>query len=255
MHAKVRGQAPAGGLSRPRPCILSAESGGQYKIPAGIHWHGGCIEGFNDNCFMGVDYYIAKKIQLLGPLGRTLTLGRQNWWCAKKECKKLGLIWQSNYGRAFVHDPTGSLPAELGQYDTIVDLGTAEHVADQPSYWKNLHAILKSNGRLIVCVPANQHCGHGLYQFSPEFFANMGGFSSTIWLVEYGWNVKWKQYTSSSRFEARHAKPTYVYAVLVKNGPFSLPLQNATATHCRVFPFAEYLLDLPFVRNFQRILA
>ena len=231
---------------------------------------------------MGVDYYIAKRIRALSPIGKTLTIGRQNWWCTKKESQKLGLIWHPDYSRTtyaepffcecgasnvdsvdivsdenptFVCDLTKPLPTDFGQYDTIIDLGTAEHIADQAPYWKNLHSALHHGGRLVVCVPANQHCGHGLYQFSPEFFATMGGFMATVWMIEYGWTVKAKPYTPYGRFEVRNTKPTYVYAVLTKNGPFSLPIQNATTTHCRIFPFAEYLLDLPFVRNVQRLLA
>lgn len=232
---------------------------------------------------MGLDYHIARAIKLLAPLGHTMTVGRQNWWCIPHESRKLGLKWQPEYGRAvyaepffkelgatciesydivadesptFVHDLTQPVTWCHNKYDTIIDLGTAEHIADQVSYWRNLHSLLVDGGRLIVCLPANQHCGHGLYQFSPEFFFNMGGYCNSVWTVEYGWNVQWRRFSKTeTRFEYRNRKPTYVFAILTKITDFSMPTQDATTTHCPVIPFAKHLLRLPFVRNLQRWLA
>ena len=87
---------------------------------------------------------------------------------------------------------------QLGStYDLIIDAGTLEHVFNVPIALENISSLLKVGGRVIHFVPANSYMGHGLYQFSPEFFASvyseMNGFSnSKIFL--YDWNKKRKLY-------------------------------------------------------------
>ena len=87
---------------------------------------------------------------------------------------------------------------QLGStYDLIIDAGTLEHVFNVPIALENISSLLKVGGRVIHFVPANSYMGHGLYQFSPEFFASvyseMNGFSnSKIFL--YDWKKKRKLY-------------------------------------------------------------
>jgi SAM-dependent methyltransferase len=74
-------------------------------------------------------------------------------------------------GAERVWDLNVPVPAEWHeQYDTIVDGGTLEHVFHAPVALASLMQMLKPGGRLFVSSPANNHCGHGFYQFSPEFF-------------------------------------------------------------------------------------
>lgn len=218
---------------------------------------------------------------------RTLTIGRQNWWLSKGESRKIGCpidrYSRTNYSESFFRmmgamviesvdlsadeGPTFtadlSIPCalEYRSYSAICDFGTAEHVADQPVYWENLWGALEPFGHLLVVVPANQLCGRGLYQYSPEFFARMGGFGLRhVEVVEYGWNVRRTVFDQSGRFELRTRRPTYVFAHLVKDRklPFLLPVQsgNAQTTHCkqRDERLSGLLLDLPFVRKIQRLL-
>lgn len=216
----------------------------------------------------------------------TLTIGRQNWWLSRRESNMVDCpidhYSRTNYSEPFFRKmgakvlesvdlspdekPTFtsdlSLPGALGdrKYTTICDFGTAEHIADQPTYWANLWGALEPFGSLLIVVPANQMCGHGLYQFSPEFFARMGGFGIRyVEVAEYGWRIRRIVFSASSRFEIRTRRPTYVMAHLMKsrNLPFSLPTQsdNAQTTHLkqRDERLSGFLLDLPFVRHLQRI--
>lgn len=218
---------------------------------------------------------------------RTLTIGRQNWWLSRRESASVGCpiarYSRTNYSEPFFRmlgaltlesvdlspdeSPTFtadlSVPKALGyrKYSCICDFGTAEHIADQGVYWRNIWEALDPLGHLIVVVPANQLCGHGLYQFSPEFFARIGGFSHRrIELVEYGWSIKRGEFCKSGRFEARHQRPTFVFAHIVKDIeiPFSMPIQscNAQTTHLKQWNegITGFLLDLPLVRRIQRSL-
>lgn len=230
---------------------------------------------------MGIDYKIAEFAKRSGAnFAKTITVGRQNWWLIPKECRRLGLKWQPEYGRATYSEPffkelgarwvdsvdivdteRPTIIADLSKpwpvredWTCVCDFGTAEHIADQATYWTNLHRAVKLGGTLLVVVPANQMCGHGLYQYSPEFFSRMVGFESKVSVVEYGWSIKKTEFIPGSRFQLRHRYPTYIFAEMLKTGfSFSMPVQDATTTHCKPVKNAGFLLGLPLVRRLQRI--
>jgi len=135
----------------------------------------------------------------------TLTLGRQKIWISKKQYKilknnyninsdvefdyskrvyadnilrnwfsiiDLDVLDFSDYENAnIIHDMNKAIPDNLNQkYDVIIDGGTLEHVFNFPIAISNCMNMLKENGNLFMFSMANNHCGHGLYQFSPELF-------------------------------------------------------------------------------------
>lgn len=74
-------------------------------------------------------------------------------------------------GAQIVHDLNLPLPEHLrGQFDMVYDGGTLEHVFNLPIALKNCMELLRPDGRLFLHTPANNLCGHGFYQFSPELF-------------------------------------------------------------------------------------
>ena len=74
-------------------------------------------------------------------------------------------------GAEVIHDLNEPLPAKYkAKFDTVIDVGTLEHV------FKYRHGI-KEHGRggprwgQFLCLNnADQHLGHGFWQFSPEAF-------------------------------------------------------------------------------------
>jgi SAM-dependent methyltransferase len=87
----------------------------------------------------------------------------------------------SYQGAGIAHDLNLPLPPELrGQWDCIIDAGTLEHVFNFPVAIKNYMQLVRPGGRLFIMTVANNHCGHGFYQFSPEvffrLFNNCNGF-------------------------------------------------------------------------------
>ena len=76
----------------------------------------------------------------------------------------------SNFeGADFVHNLNEPPPAELtNRFDTIFDGGTLEHVFNFPAAIANCMSMVKVGGRFIMHTVANNMCGHGFYQFSPE---------------------------------------------------------------------------------------
>lgn len=95
----------------------------------------------------------------------------------------LSVMDYSDYeGAELVHDLNLPVPTELhGRYDAVIDSGTLEHIFNFPVAVGNLMKMVKVGGRIFITTPANNHCGHGFYQFSPELmfrvFSEANGFT------------------------------------------------------------------------------
>ena len=91
----------------------------------------------------------------------------------------------SDYQHAnIVHDLNTPIPSELKeQFDAVIDGGSIEHIFDVRQTLENYMSMVKVGGSLFVAAPANNLCGHGFYQFSPEFFYR-------VFSAENGYRVK-----------------------------------------------------------------
>jgi len=78
----------------------------------------------------------------------------------------------SNFeGANFTHDlnqPIG--PTLRERFDLVYDGGTLEHVFNFPTALRNCMEMVRPGGWLFLHQIANNWCGHGFYQFSPELF-------------------------------------------------------------------------------------
>jgi SAM-dependent methyltransferase len=74
-------------------------------------------------------------------------------------------------GADILHDLNEPIPDELEQrFDLVFDGGSLEHVFDIRTALQNYMRMVGPGGRLVILTMANNHCGHGFYQFSPELF-------------------------------------------------------------------------------------
>lgn len=174
---------------------------------------------------------------------RTLTLGRQ-WLCAKPDAvnalltragfspmrfdrpsdaawadaffralgaTQLDVLDHSAYeGATVLHDLNQPLPAgEARRYDVVFDGGVIEHVFDCANAFRSCMQLTKVGGHLCVCSIANNECGHGFYQFSPELFFRLfdpaNGFTLRSILVEEQclWGARWYAVTDPAALGAR----------------------------------------------------
>ncbi len=146
----------------------------------------------------------------VGGFGRVLTVGRQGVHLNSAELAAAGVrppdpmplfcdeILMSDFGASechsidasryegatFVADLNEPINDEsIGGYDTVLDFGTLEHVFDVRTAFANVGSLARIGGTIAHVLPANQQCGHGFYQFSPEFFyalyAPEGGYEGT----------------------------------------------------------------------------
>jgi SAM-dependent methyltransferase len=74
-------------------------------------------------------------------------------------------------GAKLIHDLNQPIPSGWKeQFDVVCDGGTLEHVFNFPIALRNVMELLRPGGRLFIHTCANNCCGHGFYQFSPELF-------------------------------------------------------------------------------------
>jgi len=94
-------------------------------------------------------------------------------------------IDMSDYqGSSIVHDMNlplwNSRPELAGKFDLVIDGGTLEHVFNFPVAVRNLMFLVGQGGHILTANPANNLCGHGFYQFTPELmhriYAPANGF-------------------------------------------------------------------------------
>lgn len=74
------------------------------------------------------------------------------------------------------------------QFDTVIDCGTLEHIFNVPQGLRNMFQLCVVGGQIIHVSPANNFCGHGFWQLSPELFFSLysKGFTNTEVLVVSG---------------------------------------------------------------------
>lgn len=70
----------------------------------------------------------------------------------------------------------------LNKYNYILDCGTTEHIFNCPQVCENIINLLDIGGIYLSVIPNNNLSGHGIYQFSPEFFM-------TAYSEKYGMKV------------------------------------------------------------------
>ncbi len=174
--------------------------------------------------------------------GETLSIGRLNNLIKKDEFKKLKLDFSDDFfadrllcnnfeitslnaldyssfeDADIIQDLNKPIVNIEKKFDTILDFGTSEHVFDVSQCLKNISNLCKKGGIIIHCLPANNNCGHGFWQFSPELFFNIysqkNGFNETeIILINLfdkkNWYLVNKQ-KKGDRLELNSSEPLYL---------------------------------------------
>ena len=143
------------------------------------------------------------------PLGRVATIGRQELALDNKICSLTGIgteykhekycdnlllqhfaatsvdSWDySDYeGASRIADMNKPLNGKASTYDTVIDCGSLEHVYNAPQALLNVSELCSQGGQILHVLPANNYCGHGFWQFSPELFFSLyceaNGYSET----------------------------------------------------------------------------
>lgn len=86
-------------------------------------------------------------------------------------------------GASIIHNLNTPLTPEHKKYSYIYDGGTTEHVFNVAQVYENIINLLEVGGVFCTVVPNNNLSGHGLYQFSPDFFL-------TVFAPAYGMEIR-----------------------------------------------------------------
>ncbi len=62
----------------------------------------------------------------------------------------------------------------LGNFDTVLDYGTSEHVFNFPQALVNAYNLLGENGAYVFDLPVTGWVTHAMYQFTPGYFMAVG---------------------------------------------------------------------------------
>jgi hypothetical protein len=124
-----------------------------------------------------------------------------------------------------IHDLNVPIPEELqGITNFLYGNGTIEHVFDVATVLKNIVKLVRIGGMVLIAAPANGYCGHGFYQFSPEFFYSFfsaNGFKSArVYIVGRSHPQRWFRAADprglKQRVEFMTAEPTDIIAIARK---------------------------------------
>ena len=175
--------------------------------------------------------------------GNVLSLGRLDILISKDEYKKFNIPFSKNVyvnndfffdfkfnsfksldasefeGSEIIHDLNKPIEKDIGKYDTIIDFGTSEHVFDIVQNLKNINYLCKNGGHIIHCLPANNNCGHGFWQFSPELFFQLYNEKNCFYetelilinMLEKNKFYKVENYTYLERLDFNSDVPLYLF--------------------------------------------
>ncbi len=142
-------------------------------------------------------------------------------------------IDNSDYeGAGIVSDLNAPLDPNLkGRYTAVLDGGCLEHVFNFPQAIKNCMEMLEVGGHFIAISPANNFCGHGFYQFSPELFFRVfteaNGFENPVVLTKE--KSTWLRVSDPEEFggrvEMQNNRPTYLFVLARKMATGEILLQ------------------------------
>jgi SAM-dependent methyltransferase len=132
-------------------------------------------------------------------------------------------------GASIIHNMNDPIPNDFKKYDFVLDLGTIEHIFNVPQVCENIINLLNIGGTFLSVTVNNNFSGHGIYQFSPEFY--LSAFSKKYGMeiqelyiakinsgIESWINVNNYGNTGNSRNESRFGgdDPVYIIAIIKK---------------------------------------
>jgi SAM-dependent methyltransferase len=159
---------------------------------------------------------------------QTLAKGRNRF--AEPLLERLGaetvdsLDASSFEGATIIHDLNEPPePSMAERFSLVIDAGTLEHVFNVPTALATMMSVVRKGGHLLLAHPANNEMGHGLYQFSPDFYfrtlAPENGYRvKALFLAEIGGGPQWLAVRDPAAVRARVGfnvprGPQYIFVI------------------------------------------
>jgi hypothetical protein len=194
---------------------------------------------FHELCFL-------RYANKAGPFGAVATLGRQQIHLHAPQIRELlgiesDAYWFGQYAEEILRHEFGATLVESFDasgyegathvrdfnapvapprlYDTVIDLGTCEHIFDVAQALRNAAGLCAVGGQILHVLPADNLNGHGFWQFSAEAFFSLyseaNGFADTEVIFAEVRNFKaWHRLrhvpSEGRRIEVGSRSPTYI---------------------------------------------
>ncbi len=119
----------------------------------------------------------------------------------------------------------GIMQQHLGNFDTVLDYGTSEHVFNFPQALVNAYNLLRPNGVYIFDLPVSGWISHAVYQFSPSYFMALGNspWFALEWLLfhyKHGDSIfDIRHYNKISYFRINGRKRVSAWGIIRKIAP------------------------------------
>jgi hypothetical protein len=132
-------------------------------------------------------------------------------------------------GASHIVDMSKPLADSHDAYDTVIDGGCLEHIYNAPQALKNISVMCAQKGQILHCLPANNLCGHGFWQFSPTLFFSLysekNGYKETqVFLADVVNEHEWyevREPRDSARIEIVSSSSVFVMVRTIKNSQIS----------------------------------
>jgi hypothetical protein len=157
-------------------------------------------------------------------------------------------------GASIVQDIGDPLADELaGAFDLAVDGGTLEHVFNLPVAIGNLMRLVRVGGAVYAHSPANDLCGHGFYQFSPELmfrvFSESNGFELGFVRLAQARHLSIEKTTGQPVYEVADPAAVGGRVNLISAGPVVMMTAARRVRACE--PFREKVLQSDYVARWS----
>jgi len=166
------------------------------------------------------------------------------------EATNVESVDNSNYeGATYVHDMNQPIPTGLaGRFDTVFDGGCLEHIYNAPQALKNCSLFCKPGGQILHVLPANNFCGHGFWQFSPELFFSLysksNGYADTqVFIADLSNTKQWYQVKEPANGQRVNVMSPNSLYVLVRT-----VLKDADFNHAHVQQ-SDYVFEWDGLKN------
>jgi hypothetical protein len=128
-------------------------------------------------------------------------------------------------GATYIADMNKPLAIQK-RYDTVIDGGCLEHIYNAPQALDNVSQMCSAGGQILHILPANNFCGHGFWQFSPELFFSLyseaNGYKNTQVFLADLWDERFW-------FEVKKPRVGSRVSVISKVPVYALVRTNRTA--------------------------
>jgi hypothetical protein len=146
--------------------------------------------------------------------------------------RPLEFLDASDYeGATRIHDLNQPMTPDWDETcDTLIDSGSLEHVFDAKTAIENYLRMVRVGGTVFLLdMPAANLCGHGFYQFSPEFFCEVFSEAQGFELQTLALAANWgyspfysvaRPREVGGRVEIPSREPCHIFVCAKKIGPF-----------------------------------